>query len=206
MPCAYASYDGYGENYKKLLPLLDRDGLLANAARLGAVIEGESARISCLGREYIITRTGVEAADGLPSDENLRGVLIYYAISQGAGKETGEFALLNRLSGMHDGQTTLAKDMMTSTLLREFKEPERFDAAVTRLGGERLPQESGGRHVWQLRVLPPIVMRFVFYEADEEFPAEFQIMFDTVATRYLEFECLAFLTGSVVKELVETSL
>jgi hypothetical protein len=51
-------------------------------------------------------------------------------------------------------------------------------------------------------VLPAITMRLVFIDADEEFPAEIQIMFDKIAPRYLEFECLAFLTGSVAKELL----
>lgn len=198
----YASYDGYGENYKKLLPMLKQPDLLENACRMGARIEGETARISCLGREYIISRDDVLAADAKPSDENLRGVLIFYAVSKGAGGETGEFALLNRLTGMIDGHKGLAKDMFSTLLLREFGEdPARFDEAVTRFAGEKLPQQSRGRHVWRLRVLPVITMQFVLYERDAEFPAEFQIMFDSAAPRFLEFECLAFLTGSVISAL-----
>lgn len=206
MSTIYASYDGYGENYKTLLPMLKkRDDMFENACRLGAHMDKEhdGVRISCLGRDYIITREDVKAADGKPSDENLRGVLIYYANSQGAGTETGEYVLLNRLTGMIDGHKGLAEDMFSSILVRNFNNDlSQFDAAISRFNGEKLPRTTTGKHVWRLRVLPVITMQFVFYEADAEFPAEFQVMFDSIAPRFLEFECLAFLTGSVLSALI----
>lgn len=202
----YATYNGYEENYRKnyekMLPMLERSDFLENAKRLGASVEGDSARIAFLGRDYLVNKSGTRAADGKPADASIRGVLIYYTTSQGAGGETGEFALLNRLTGMIDGHKGLTKDMMHVALLREFGEDiKRFDEAIVRAGGKKMPQESVGKHTWQLRVLPHILMQFVFYEADAEFPAEYQIMFDSSAPRYLEFECLAFLTGAVAREL-----
>ena len=47
-------------------------------------------------------------------------------------------------------------------------------------------------------VLPRIPSRVAFYEADDEFPANTQIMLDKSALRFLEFECLAFLGGIIL--------
>lgn len=203
MSNTFAAYDGYGENYRKLLPKLKKPDLIENACRLGASPHGENAIIPFLCRDYIITHNGVEPADGLPASANNRSILIFYATSEGAGELTGEFALLNRLTGMIDGQNSLAKDMMTTPLVREFGDNyNAFAAAVTRLGGTELPAQGSGKHVWQLQVLPKIMVQIVFYEADDEFPAEIQIMFDKATPRFLEFECMAFLTGSMVQALI----
>lgn len=199
----YASYDGYGENYRTLLPKLQMPGLIENACRLGARAEGSCVRISFLGRDYLINHEGVEAADGQPSDSNSRGVLIFYATSEGAGDLCGEFALLNRLTGMIDGQNNLTGDMMTAPLLREFGHNyTRFAAAMTQLGGEEQPTTGSGKHVWRLRVLPKIMAQLIYYEADDEFPTDIQIMFDKTAPRFLEFECLAFLTGCMSHAII----
>lgn len=202
MAGTYASYDGYGENYRKLLPMLQMDGLQQNFCRLGAAPHGDGARISCLGREFVVTPDGVEDRSGLPEDTNLRSVLIFYATSQGAGELSGEYAPLSRLTGMIEGRSALGEDMMTAPLLRAFAgSGERLAAAVAQLGGAE-QSAGGGKRVWRLPVLPKISMELVFYPADDEFPADIQILFDRVCPRFLEFECLAFLTGSVTKALI----
>lgn len=203
MPETYAKYNGYRENYKKLLPLLKEGDPIENICRLGAEREGDGARIACLGRDFVLTREGVEDRSGLADDTNLRSVLIFYAVSQGAGEPMGDYAPLSRLTGMIEGRNALGADMMTTPLLREFGgDNGRFASAVARLGGQEQPMGSAGKHVWRMLVLPKIPMELVFYEADDEFPAEIQFLYDRSCPRFLEFECLAFLTGSVVKALI----
>lgn len=198
-------YDGYEKNYQKLRPKLKRPDLIQNACRLGAKQEGDSVRIAYLGREYIISSNGVEPADGLPASSNIRSTLIFYATSDGAGELTGEFALLSRLTGLIDGhgQNLLTGSIMSDPLIRAFgNDYPRFASAMTALGGEEQKTQSTDKHVWRLSVLPKILMQFVFYKADDEFPVDIQIMFDTSAPKFLEFECLAFLSGTVVQALI----
>jgi hypothetical protein len=71
------------------------------------------------------------------------------------------------------------------------------------LGGVEIPALSSGKHVWQLRPLPKILSQIVFYDADDEFPADIQIMFDKSAPRFLDFECLAFMTGAMIEAIIE---
>jgi hypothetical protein len=42
----------------------------------------------------------------------------------------------------------------------------------------------------------------VFYPVDDEFPVEIQILLDRSAPRFMEFECLAFLTGCFTNALI----
>ena len=195
---------GYEKIYSTILPKLAECDLARNAPRLGAVASAEGFRISFLGREYMITAGGVETTDGRPVDVNNRSVLIYYITSEGAGEPSYDFAPLSRLTGMIAGRNDLASGIMNSPLIREFRENyERFAAAMTKLGAEEIPAADSGKHVWRLSALPKILAQIVFYEADDEFPADIQIMFDKTAPRFLDFECLAFLSGCMIRALID---
>jgi hypothetical protein len=171
--------------------------------RLGGLPIDGGVKIPFLGRDYIITEDGVEPADGKPVDVNSRSVLIYYVTSSGAGDFLYDFALLNRLTGMIDGQNNLASGIMNGPLIREFADDySRFGRAMRNLDGVEIPTSGSGKHIWQLLPLPKILSQLVFYEADEEFPADIQIMFDRSAPRFLDFECLAFMSGAMVQAIV----
>ena len=73
----------------------------------------------------------------------------------------------------------------------------KFGEAAVKLGGiEEEPQV--GKHLWRFDVLPKIPLKIVFYEADDEFPFDIQIMLDKTALQFLEFEWLAFMVGCFV--------
>ncbi len=54
-------------------------------------------------------------------------------------------------------------------------------------------------------MLPKILLQIVYYDADDEFPFEVQILFDKNASRFMEFECLAFLEGCLVRAMIMTA-
>jgi len=194
---------GYENIYFYLLPKLANCNLSENAGRLGAETVDDGVKILFLGREYLISNRGVEPTDGLPVDVNNRSVLIYYITSEGSGELSCDFALLGRLTGMIAGQNDLASGIMNSPLVREFgRDYEKFGAAMTKLGGTESPVLTSGKHVWRLLALPKILAQIIFYEEDDEFPADIQIMFDKTAPRFLDFECLAFLSGCMIKAII----
>jgi len=104
------------------------------------------------------------------------------------------------IGGVH-GQSRL----MNAPLERYFgNDYLKFSEAATRLCG--IEEESQvGKHLWNFDVLPKIPLKLVFYEADEDFPAEIQIMLDKTALQFLEFECLAFMVGCFVRALIKTA-
>jgi hypothetical protein len=195
---------GYEKIYSALLPRLAECDLTESASRLGGTMAGGGIRLSFLGRDYMITNGGVETEDGEPVDVNNRSVLIYYVTSRGSGGFSGDFAILHRLTGMIDGQNSQASGIMKDPLIHEFSGCYgRFARAMTSLGGTESPTAGPGKHVWRFQPLPKILCQIVFYEADEEFPTDIQIMFDTSATRFLDFECLAFMTGAMIHAIID---
>ena len=48
-------------------------------------------------------------------------------------------------------------------------------------------------------------MKLAFDEADDDFPVGVQIMLDRTAIEFLEFECLAFMVGCLVRALIEAA-
>ena len=196
---------GYEQIYLDLVPRLARCDLAESAARLGLdVLPNGDVRANFCGRQYVISATGVDPADGQAVDVNCRSVLAYYILSPGRGEPGQSFLPLTRLTGMIAGQKSFDKGLMVRPLLREFGDDYgKFCSVANQLGGVLDPvATAGGEHCWTFPVLPRIPVRLIFYEADEEFPADIQILFERTATRFLEFECLAFLTGCFTKSLI----
>jgi hypothetical protein len=107
------------------------------------------------------------------------------------------------MTGMIEGQKTFDKGMMVKPLLREFGDDyDKFQSAALQLGGVPEGASSDGGQRWIFEVLPKIPVRLVFYQADDEFPADIQMLFDRSALRFMEFECLAFLSGCFTKALI----
>jgi hypothetical protein len=203
---------GYEGIYKFLLPKLAECDIAGRAERLGVEAAADGARVSLLGRNFMVTRDGVTPADGGAVEVNARNVIIYYILSDGTGEPACDFAPLNRLAGTIDGQSeaaghsTLAGNFMSAPLVKEFgSDSEKFSAAMTKLGGIMQPSSAAKKHAWHIRPMPKILMQIVLYEADDEFPADFQIMFDRVSPRYLDFECLAALASVTVNALVDAA-
>jgi hypothetical protein len=198
---------GYDRIYSDLLPELARCDLAESATRLGLKLlsTGEVAAQLC-GREYLITNRGVEAADGQAVNVNYRSILAYYILAKGSGEVEHSWVSLGRISGMPDGQKTHDKGMLLRPLVRELgAHYDRFQCAARKLGGIAEPDSGDGAHVWSFQLLPKIPVRLMFYEADEEFPADIQLFFDRSARRFLEYECLAFLAGCFVSSLLAAS-
>lgn len=194
---------GYEQIYLGLKPELAQCDLAESAHRLGLKLltSGEVAVEFC-GRDYRITREGVNPADGEPVDVNYRSVLAYYILSKGSGEPENSFMPLSRMTGMIDGRNTHDKGLLLKPLIRDFGEHyDAFQRAARRLGGMPEDVSADGGHGWRFQVLPKIPLRLVFYEADDEFPADIQLFLDSSARRFLEFECLAFLTGCFVSAL-----
>lgn len=71
-----------------------------------------------------------------------------------------------------------------------------LDEACERLGGTRL---SKGDVSWQFAAFPQIPVQLVFWDADEDFPAQAQVLFDQRVTDYIHFET----TGCMISDLLE---
>jgi hypothetical protein len=195
---------GYDSIYFELITKLSECDFQESAGRLGLEYVDGGVQVCFLKREYRITLDGVEPLDGQPVNVNNRSVLLYYLLSKGQGDPENSYipfqSMPRMISGLH-GQSRL----MNAPLERYFgNDHVKFSEAAIKLGGfQEEPQV--GKHLWWFDVLPKIPLKIVFYDADDDFPAEIQIMLDKTAIQFMEFECLAFMVGCFVRALIKTA-
>ncbi|HSJ53380.1 MAG TPA: DUF3786 domain-containing protein, partial [Anaerolineae bacterium] len=88
-------------------------------------------------------------------------------------------------------------------LARAFgSERAAFEAAARSLKGESL---SFGDASFLFRMLPRLWLAVVLYLADDEFPANANVLFDAAASHYLPTEDLAVLGGLLAGRLIRVA-
>jgi len=195
---------GYDSIYLGLITKLSEFDFQESAERLGLEYVDGGIQVCFLKREYRITLDGVESLDGQPVNANNGSVLLYYLLSNGRGDPEISYVLFECIPRMISG-LGFQNRMMGRPLERKFgNDYVKFSEAAVNLGG--IEEESQmGKHLWKFNVLPKIPLKIVFYEADDEFPTNIQIMLDKTALQFLEFECLAFMVGCFVRALIKTA-
>lgn len=197
---------GYEQIYESLTPKLSKCDFLEVAERLGLSLQPDGAlSVNFLGREYEISSRGINPTDGKPVNVNNLSILAYYSLSKGVGEPAFSYVPISYLSGAGITLSTNTK-WMTDPLGKTFSEEyATFSETMCRLGGVFNGKLKSGGYSWLLKALPKILLQIVYYDGDDEFPCEVQILFDKNASRFLEFECLAFLEGCLVRAMIMTA-
>ena len=195
---------GYDSIYLGLISKLSECDFQESAERLGLEYVDGGIQVCFLKREYRITLDGVETLDGQPFNSNNGSVLLYYLLSKGRGDPENSYVLFESIPRMISG-LGFQNRMMSRPLEEKFGNNYiKFSEAAVSLGG--IEEESRmGKHLWKFNVLPKTPLKIVFYEADDKFPTNIQIMLDKTAIQFLEFECLAFMVGCFVRALIKTA-
>jgi len=195
---------GYEQIYESLIPKLSECNLLEAAERLGlSPLQDCTLSVNFLGREYEISSRGINPTDGMPVNVNNRSVLAYYTLSPGVGEPAFSYVPISNFAGL--GLFSNIK-WMTDPLGKTFSgDYVTFSETMCRLGGVFDGKLRSGRYSWLLKALPNIPLQIIYNEGDDEYPCEVQILFDKNAARFMEFECLAFLKGCLVRALIMTA-
>ena len=198
--------NGYEQIYESLIPKLSKCDFLEVAGRLGLSLQPDGAlSVNFLGREYEIHSCGANPTDGKPVNVNNRSVLAYYTLSKGVGEPAFSYVPISCLAGTGITFSTNV-NWMTDPLGKTFNgNYVTFRETMCRLGGIFNGKLKSGGYSWLLKVLPKILLQIVYYESDDEFPCEVQILFDKNASRFMEFACLAFLEGCLVRAMIMTA-
>lgn len=198
---------GYDRTYQLVVEKLKNCDLKGAAKRLGFPAPREGIlEVDFLGRRYKITNEGVICQDDDASRPIEKSLLIYYLTSGGSGEPSEEYLFPTQMAGslgsLGDGRG-LSWQMSPLEKMFTDRGMEEFSKVMDHMGAAQIPSEKEGMFLWQYRILPKISARIIYYEADEEFPCVIQIKFDSGIRRYLEFEPMAFLQGSIVKRIRE---
>jgi hypothetical protein len=154
-----------------------------------------------LGRKYLVSNEGVAAQGGQPAIVDVQSVLAHYLASRGRGEPSGEFLPIGRLTGIGVSgggpSENLAKPLGDLFGARY----DLFALAAPKVGGRDMGPSPSGARAWEFG-LPKVPIRVEFFEADEEFPAEIRVLFDSHANRFVSYECLELMTMCLVVEIL----
>ena len=75
--------------------------------------------------------------------------------------------------------------------------------ACSDIGGERLPVAAGADVYWQFDLFPFFPVQLRFWDADEEFPAQFRLLWDRNALQFMHFETLYYALGHLMERLAQ---
>lgn len=196
---AFSGYEGIYEWVRGHLAAAD---LAACAPRLGLELADDGrVRVNFFGREYLVDNGGVTAADGLPARVNHLSLVGHYAMSQGRGEPGGEFVSLTRLSGVMDTGASFGRSRSVELNRKFGRDLAALARRAASLGGAAQAEDASGGLAWIFHPFPKIPLKLIHHPADEEFEAEYQLLFDRSATAFMVFEALGFLSGVFVYEM-----
>ncbi len=140
------------------------------------------------------------AADSKEADITTCILLLHYLLTADGTPLTGQWIAFRNLPGGL-GYDAAFQGRASLRLAHAFgHNPTAFAAAAQSLGGERI---AFGDAAFQFRPLPRVWLAVVLHLADEEFPANANVLFDATASHYLPTEDLAVLGGMLAGWLVK---
>ncbi len=191
----------YEDVYAGLVKRLAAADLPAHARDLGLAWREDTALVPLLGREYLVGKRGVTAADGGEPAFTHRIMLAHYRLHGGRGEAAGRFVPYRELPGGADFARNMALTV-EGRLAKSFSgRLPQLTAASEALGGSPAATQARVDLAQAFPALPGLPLMITFNDADEDFPAEAKLFYDLTAPNFLDLECLAVLGLILVLEL-----
>jgi hypothetical protein len=191
--------NGYEKTYEMVLPKLLNVEFRDASERLGFdYINEDEMEIDFLSERYLVTHKRVVCLTNPEVHINNRSVLIYYTSSEGRVQPKGDFKGLHYFtSGLMSGSRA---SWMTNPLVKAFGEDYlQFAKASFRFGMTDVSTKT--MYIWQYSLLPKVPIQVIYFEGDDEYPTNIEVLFDDTVLSYLPFETLAVAYGLFVSRL-----
>ena len=169
--------------------------------RSGLIVRDGALELALLGKGYKVgwPDLAITYGDGTDCPEELAILVLDYLVRADGSAPTGEWIGFQELPNgsfyRHAFQgysgDQLVRDLGADT--------DRFRRSAARLDGESLSTGDAG---YAFRVLPHVPMAVVWWDGDDEFPANATVLFDRIAGIYLPTDGLAILGRMLCRALV----
>lgn len=170
-------------------------------ARRGGLIYREDAlELVLLGRTYVIAYPELTIAlpNGNPCPEEFAILVLDYLKRADGLVPTGEWIGFQELpdgSFYRHAFQGYSGDQLVRDLAASI---DAFRRAAAELDGEPLPMGDAG---YAFRVFPHVLLAVVWWDGDEEFPANATVLFDRIAGTYLPTDGLAIVGRMLCRAL-----
>ncbi len=191
--------------YFGLLQQLSKEDLEKRAAVKDLPVQSDGKiLVKSFARRYLVCHEGVTAFDAGPVSFQQKLAVVSYLLSGGAGEPAFEFVPFGHLGGFNIGRDQHAIKSLKQPIIEKFSDNyDLFAKAALKIGGIQKESGTPGKHVWLFHAFPKLPINLTFYERDEEFPADVQVLFDNKALDFLGLKCLGFLPGYFTNTLLE---
>ena len=109
---------------------------------------------------------------------------------------SGKWAPSHTIDGVVSRNPAVADPLLTPFALRYTGKTKELEEACREAGGEKLSQ---GDVSYEFEAFPQVHLRLVFWDADEDFPAQAQILVDSCVTDFVHYETV----GCIISDLLE---
>jgi len=187
--------------YDRAAEILRRAEPDSVCTRTGATYESEIYGVTLLGTVYEIRMPDVSfVREGTPTI--LEVLVLHYLTTMEEKPVTGEFISFSNIPNGMFYFTSFKQRALDKLVGRFAKKPEMLVAAGAALGGRKW---TAGKYSSVIPVFPKIDLVVQIYEADDEFPAEANMLFSDNIVNFLPAEDTAFLGGYLVGALVRVT-
>lgn len=193
--------------YLDLLQQLKNVNLKKRAASKDLAIQpnGE-VLIESFARSYLVGQDGVTVTDGKSISSKQKLAVASYILSKSTGPPAFDFIPFSHLGGFNIGREQHFNKSVKQPILSKFSDDyELFAQAAVKIGGVEKDSGTPNKHVWLFHAFSNLLIQIIFYERDEEFPADLQILFDSKALDFIGLKCLGFLPGYFTRTLIDAA-
>ncbi len=203
--------EGTADNYKALCEKwreiylgLDQEEL---ERRFGLRSDGDARYITYFNQEYRLDKkSGKLSLVSQPERElPFHAVMMIYHLfyySKPGAKVRGEFVPFRQVKRAAPFEQAYIRTIL-KPLAKEFDgHREELQKACRALGGRPLPQGDVG---YEIRAFDCMPLQIIFWDGDDEFPAQANILFDADITDFLHEETVVSAASELFRRLAEES-
>lgn len=197
------NYEVWCEQWRNRFLQMEQTILLQRLTELRD--EGQWLTLTHFGRKFGVHKTGgqIAAWDGLPVSccEKLNIYTLFGYVSA-AAQLTGRWVKFDQLKDAAPFSKAFQAGII-APFSRTFQgRKELLEQALQALQGRKLTQADVGYEVDAFACIP---MRFLFWEADDEFPAQGNLLFDASATDFIHVESIVTIATLGVYRLAQAA-
>lgn len=197
---AVNNYETWRSDWQKRFCSMDKETLLAKLPFLS--MNEEYLFVPYLGKTCKIHLSdGVIEPSDLSISDNLNIFTLFWYAKEHAAL-TGEFCAFRNLKDASPFDAAFEKGNLRAFAETFSGHKEKLEAALQALGGTKL---SVGDIGYQINVFPCIPMQVIFWDADEEFPAQCNLLFDQSATDFIHVESIVTIASEALRHLAKSA-